>query len=315
MAIKPLTKTAVQMLTAGTADAQRRIDNYLMARLKGVPRTRIYQMLRKGEVRVNRGRVRPDYRLEDGDQVRIPPVTLPERESPGQPPVYLQRMLDDALLYEDRHMLVLNKPSGIVVHGGSGRTFGIIEVLRHQRPDEHQLQLVHRLDQATSGCLLLSKTPESLRTLQKEFVSGKVTKKYLALLKGDIGEAAVQVDRALKKNVVNSGERMVRIDNAGKSALTRLQRKAVYRDSCLAEASIVTGRTHQIRVHAMHLGHPVAGDEKYGDGIFNKRLRRGGLKRLFLHASRLELRDLNGKKRGFHAPLAADLEEFLSSHE
>ncbi len=305
----------VQFVTAGPADENRRLDNYLMARLKGLPRTRIYQMLRRGEVRVNKGRAKQNYRLQQGDIIRIPPVVLEAPADRGRPPRYLLEMVEKATLYEDQDLLLLNKPSGLVVHGGSGRTFGVIELLRHLRPGAENLQLVHRLDQDTSGCLLLCKSVPRLKMLQDDFREGRVTKKYLALLRGNPGKKPVDVSAPLKKNVLSSGERVVKVDDSGKSAMSTFSRRRAFSSSCLAEVLIATGRTHQIRVHASHIGHPVAGDEKYGDENFNSALRKRGLKRLFLHASELTLMPGSRQELQIKAPLPADLEEFLKSHE
>ena len=305
----------VQFVTAGTDDENRRLDNYLMARLKGLPRTRIYQMLRRGEVRVNKGRVKQSYRLRIGDVIRIPPVRLNVSEPGRQPPGYLLEMVKNASIYEDEELLVLNKPAGVVVHGGSGRSFGVIELLRHLRPEEEHLQLAHRLDQDTSGCLVLCKSVTGLRHLQDDFREGRVVKSYIALLKGDIGRQAVDVKLPLKKNMLSSGERIVRVDDSGKAAESRFMRTRKYQSSCLADVGIITGRTHQIRVHASHLGHALAGDEKYGDSDFNSLLRKRGLKRLFLHASKLTLRPGSSRELVLQAPLASDLESFLRHHE
>lgn len=314
MSLNPDKKSAVKIVTAGPDDAERRIDNFLIARLKGLPRTRVYQMLRRGEVRVNKGRVKQGYRLQAGDQVRIPPVKLDSPKTNSEPPRFLLEMVRNALLYEDQEIIALNKPSGIVVHSGSGRSYGVIEVLRHLLPGEENLQLVHRLDQATSGCLLLCKSPQHLKKLQNEFRDGRVVKTYHALLKGKLGRKPVPVSKPLKKNTMRSGERMVRVDEAGKPAESCFTRQKVYQDSCLAEVSISTGRTHQIRVHASHLGHPIAGDEKYGDPEFNRRLRKNGLKRLFLHASELVLNRGKANEIQLQAPLAEDLKLFLNKH-
>jgi 23S rRNA pseudouridine955/2504/2580 synthase len=307
-------KSPVQLITIDSDDDTRRIDNFLMARLKGLPRTRIYQMLRRGEVRVNKGRVRQGYRLQKNDIVRIPPVSTAVQEDPGKPPVYMLDMLHNAVLFEDEHIIALNKPSGIVVHSGSGRSFGVIEVLRYLRPDESNLQLVHRVDQATSGCLLLSKTVQGLKQLHQALRSRQVEKQYIALLKGDIGKQLVNIDIPLKKNTMLSGERVVTPDMAGKTAQSCFKRRQVFKDSCLTDIIIETGRTHQIRVHSQYIGHPVAGDDKYGDRDFNKILRRTGLKRLFLHASQLKLPDYGKNGLTIKAPLPDELQVFLQQH-
>ena len=310
----PNYKTAVQQITVDSDDDTRRIDNFLMSRLKSLPRTRIYQMLRRGEVRVNKGRVKQGYRLQKGDVVRIPPVFMNPREEQGRPPAYMLDMVQSAILFEDDNIIALNKPSGIVVHSGSGRSFGVIEVLRILRPEDDNLQLVHRIDQATSGCLLLSKTASSLRQLHQAFKNGQVKKKYIALLKGDIGKQALTVNISLKKNIMRSGERLVKVDTEGKNAESCFRRRQVFQQTCLADLSIQTGRTHQIRVHAQYIGHAVAGDTKYGDEELNRALRRAGLKRLFLHASELKLAGYGKRGLSIKAPLSADLHDFLKTH-
>ena len=292
----------------------RRIDNFLMARLKGLPRTRIYQMLRRGEVRVNKGRIKQGYRLQTGDIVRVPPVTLAAPLDPGLPPIYMQNMIAAAVLFEDDNIIALNKPSGIVVHSGSGRSFGVIEVLRYLRPGDRNLQLVHRIDQATSGCLLLCKNAAGLKNLHLAFRGGHVEKKYTALLKGDIGKKTINLDVALKKNQGSSGERLVKVDAAGKPAQTSFRRTMLFQQTCMADIVIDTGRTHQIRVHAQHIGHPVAGDSKYGDEDLNRILRHQGLKRLFLHASTLRLANYGRRGLTIAAPLSVELEKFIAGH-
>jgi 23S rRNA pseudouridine955/2504/2580 synthase len=308
-------KTSVQQLIINSDDDTRRIDNFLMSRLKGVPRTRIYQMLRKGEVRVNKGRVKQSYRLKTDDIVRIPPVLISHSEEQGTPPAFLSEMVSSAVLYEDEDIIALDKPSGIVVHSGSGRSFGVIEVLRYLRPGENNLQLVHRIDQQTSGCLLLSKTSRGLRLLHTALRAKQARKSYTALLKGDIGKTKLEVDVSLKKNVMLSGERLVQADETGKSAQSIFKRIQLFQRTCLANVVIETGRTHQIRVHARHIGHPVAGDDKYGDRELNKVLRRAGLKRMFLHASQLDLPGYGENGLIIKAPLSPRLQEFLKSHE
>jgi len=307
-------KSPVQQIIINPADDGRRIDNFIMGRFSDLPRARVYQMLRRGEVRVNKGRVKQSYRLQTDDIVRIPPLAMVTRVEPGKPPAYLLNMLKSGLLYEDKHIIALNKPSGIVVHSGSGRSFGVIEILRYLRPDDTELQLAHRIDQATSGCLLLAKTTAGLRQLHQALRGRQVKKHYIALLRGDIGQQEVRVNKPLKKNTVLSGERLVQVDTAGKAAESRFTRRQVYQDSCLVDVLIDTGRTHQIRVHSRSMGNAVAGDDKYGDRDFNRALRRNGLKRLFLHASRLELPEYTNEGLTIKAPLSADLQEFLRQH-
>lgn len=272
-------------------------------------------MLRKGEVRVNKGRIKQSYRLQLGDVVRVPPVLIKPEVDHGKPPAYMLEMLRSAFLFEDDDIIALNKPSGIVVHSGSGRSFGIIEILRYLRPEQANLQLVHRLDQETSGCLLLSKTGPGLRALHKALRGKQVEKKYVALLKGDIGERELKVDVPLGKNIMLSGERLVQVDKDGKVAQSRFERLQRFRHTCLVNVRIDTGRTHQIRVHSRHIGHPVAGDDKYGDRDLNKILRRSGLKRMFLHAAQLDLADYGTNGLNISAPLSSNLQEFLEAHE
>lgn len=286
----------------------RRIDNFLASRYKGVPKTRIYQMLRRGEIRINGGRVKQDYRLKMGDSVRIPPIREGERPAPVAPPGYLVEMVRQSVIYEDEAMIILNKPAGIVVHGGSGRSFGVIEILRWLRPAEKGIQLVHRLDQQTSGCLMIAKDAAALRQLHRALKEGKVEKRYLALLKGRLGRRGHKVELPLRKSALRSGERMVEVDQQGKPAITHFKTVRELNQATLAEVLITTGRTHQIRVHGAHIQHPIAGDEKYGDKAFNRSLRQLGLKRMFLHASSLRLPQLVGKSGlEITAPLPDDL--------
>ncbi len=283
-------KSAVRHLVVEPEFAGQRIDNYLMRLLKGVPRSYVYRILRRGEVRVNKGRIGASYRLAAGDLLRIPPVQISNRE-PGRPPTRLLQRLDRAILYEDDRFLVLDKPSGVAVHGGSGLSFGVIEALRVLRPDARQLELVHRLDRDTSGCLLISKRRSALRILHQLMRDNRVDKRYLALLAGPWrGSERVEVDAPLLKNTLKGGERMVRVDPRGKRAVTRFRVLRRFDDASLVEAQLLTGRTHQIRVHAAHLGMPILGDAKYGDGDANRAARELGLGRLFLHAASLRFR-------------------------
>lgn len=263
------------------------MDNFLINRLKGVPKSHIYRLLRKGEVRVNKGRKRAEYRLSPGDVVRIPPIRQAERAEEPAIDARAMKRIEEAVLYEDQRLLVLDKPSGIAVHGGSGLSFGIIEALRLLRPDERELELVHRLDRDTSGCLLISKRRSALRYLHAIMRENRVEKRYVALLAGNWRRDRVDVDAPLLKNVLKSGERIVTADPRGKPALTRFRVRARYEGAMLVEAQLVTGRTHQIRVHAAHLGTPILGDEKYGDPEGNRWTRGLGLRRLFLHAESL----------------------------
>ncbi len=268
----------------GPGNEGQRIDNFLRLRFKGVPKSHIYRILRSGEVRVNRRRIRQGYRLTEGDVVRIPPLHYDVTSSPGRPHHAVLEQIQASIVFEDAHLLVLNKPSGMAVHGGSGLSYGVIEALRALRPDAPYLELVHRLDRDTSGCLAVAKKRGALRALHALLRDKKVEKVYMALLRGRWRGGRQQVEIPLRKNVLRSGERIVRAGGQGKAALTWFDPLARTEVATLARVRPATGRTHQIRVHAAHMGHPVAGDSKYGDTAFNGQLRDLGLKRLFLHA-------------------------------
>ncbi len=303
----------VRHLRIDAGHAGQRIDNFLLRELKGVPKTRIYRLLRKGEVRVNGGRIDPTYRLQADDTLRLPPVrqSSEPKESRLPPKEMLQR-LEAAVLYEDDKLLVLNKPSGIAVHGGSGISFGAIEALRVLRPQARELELVHRLDRDTSGCLMIAKRRSKLRALHEALRSGRISKKYLTLLAGKLPRGSVPVEAALEKHQLQGGERMVRVTANGMQARTVFRALQRYPQASLAEADIATGRTHQIRVHALHIGHPVLGDDKYGDREQNKLMRRHGLKRLFLHAHSLTIRLDDGEPElTITAPLSPELQSVL----
>lgn len=273
--------------------AGQRIDNYLLTRLKGAPRTLVYRILRKGEVRVNKGRIKPEYRLQAGDSVRIPPVRLPEADAPALVGQGILTALERSILYEDKGLIVVNKPAGLAVHGGSGLQFGVIEAMRQLRPEHQQLELVHRLDRDTSGCLMIAKKRSMLRHLHAQLRGdgpGKgVTKCYLALVRGRWPASTRKVHAPLMRNNLRSGERMVEVNPEGKESLTEFRVLQRFGDfATLVEARPITGRTHQIRVHARHAGHPIAGDTKYGDDEFSRAIREKGGKRLFLHAISLD---------------------------
>jgi 23S rRNA pseudouridine955/2504/2580 synthase len=314
--MKDLSKDAVSHLAVDEAGAGQRVDNFLLRLLKGVPKSHIYRILRSGEVRVNRKRVRPDARLAAGDDLRIPPVRVaePSARHPRSPahPVAMP------ILYEDDALLAIDKPAGLAVHGGSGIAFGVIEQLRAARPQARFLELVHRLDRDTSGVLLVAKKRAALLALHASFREGKTDKRYLVLVQGRWREATRKVDLPLTKFVTGAGERRVRIErDGGKVARTVFHRRRVWADAqppvTLLEAELHTGRTHQIRVHLTHLGFPLAGDDKYGDFAWNKVLARQGLKRMFLHAWHLSLpHPSDGQRLALESPLPADLEAFLA---
>ena len=303
---------AVQWLEVDAEHAGQRIDNFLFTRLKGVPKSCVYRILRTGEVRRNGGRVKAQDRLEAGDRVRLPPVRVAERDAPSLPLNALRARIEPRILFEDDDLLVLNKPSGMAVHGGSGLSYGVIEALRELRPHARALELVHRLDRDTSGCLLIAKKRGALRALHEQFRDDDVNKVYLALLAGQWAQSRWRVDAPLKKNVLQSGERMVRVAHDGKAAVTEFRRLTRHAEATLVEARPITGRTHQIRVHARHLGHPVAGDDRYGDDATNRRFRQLGLKRLFLHARETTFKHpRTGAPLRVEAPLDDDLTGFL----
>jgi len=282
-----------------------RLDNFLSGRLKGVPRSLIYRICRTGEVRVNGRRAKPDQRLVAGDEVRIPPVRVAERGESAPPPDTQMNRVEAAIIHEDREFLVIDKPAGVASHGGSGVSFGAIELLRAARPRD-TLELAHRLDRDTSGVLVLTRKRSALTALQAAIREGRVEKRYMALIEGALPKVRLTVDAPLRKSVLQGGERMVRVDPEGKESRSHFSEIERYVGASLVEVALETGRTHQIRVHAQHLGQPLAGDEKYGDREFNKAMRDIGLKRLFLHAARFEF-DLGERSYSFSAPLAPEL--------
>ena len=299
-------------ISVSPEQAGRRIDNFLLAHLKTIPKSRIYQMLRRGEVRANGGRIKPDYRLQPGDDIRIPPLFEQARADPGKPPERLVKTIRSCVIYEDERVVVVNKPSGLVVHAGSGSAFGVIEVLRELYRPEQTLHLVHRLDKETSGCLLIAKDMIVLRRVNQALKNGEVEKEYDALLQGRLRKKNIRVDTPLQRHRNHRGDGRVRTDESGKSAFSRFSTVKVYREATRVKVRTATGRTHQIRVHAGSIGHPLAGDGKYGDREFNREMRKAGLKRMFLHAGKLTVPAL--RKTGdyrFSAPLPGDLEEIL----
>ncbi len=303
--------TRVRYCQIDSDQAGQRVDNFLIRELGGVPKTLVYRILRKGEVRVNKGRVKPEYRLQAGDEVRIPPVQTASK-SEVTVDARSADTIEIPILFEDNALLVVNKPSGLAVHGGSGLSFGLIELLRRQRPDEKYLELAHRLDRETSGVLLLAKSRKALMSLHTQLRERHTEKHYLALLCGRLRKTR-EINAALRKNTLQSGERVVRVDaTEGRAALSRFKPITQYAGVTYADVEILTGRTHQIRVHAQHAGLPLAGDAKYGERACNQRLRSFGLKRLFLHASELHLRHpLSAEPLCFRAPLAHDLQRVL----
>ena len=282
----------VMILSIDEDQAGQRLDNFLIARLKGVPRSKIYNVIRKGEVRVNKGRIKPEYKLMSGDSVRVPPIRTAEAGTEAKASNQMMSLLAKSILFEDDGLLVINKPPGLAVHGGSGITLGLIETLRQMRPDAKHLELVHRLDRDTSGCIMVAKKRSYLRHLQaalreKSAGAGGITKVYRALVNGDWSKRVHQVNAPLLKTEVAGGERVVRVHPEGKPSLTEFKVLQRFDGFSLIEARPITGRTHQIRVHAQYAGHCLVGDEKYGDDDINEVMRGQGIKRLFLHASAL----------------------------
>ncbi len=284
-----------------------RIDNFLIRFFGKIPNSRIYQMLRKGEVRVNRGRIKPHYKLNTNDIIRIPPVYIYEEEV-VQPNQNIQKTILNSIVYEDEGLVVINKPAGIVSHGGSHQSYGVIEIFRAIGDEYQSLELVHRLDKDTSGCLILAKNIPILRKLQKRLRDKESLKTYKALLSGKVRKKKNEINSPLKKNTISSGERIVTIDDKGKSASTIFFRERIFKDSTLVKIELVTGRTHQIRVHSASVGNFVIGDKKYGDRLINSKFRKLGLKRMFLHAQSLNFISPITEKRII---IEADLEESL----
>lgn len=305
-----------QQVSWQTIDAEyagQRIDNYLLARLKGVPKSLVYRILRKGEVRVNKKRVKPEYKLQPNDLVRIPPVRVAAEAPLPSAKLDQVQQLEQCILYEDDLVMVLNKPAGLAVHGGSGLQFGLIENLRALRPQAKHLELVHRLDRDTSGCIMIAKRRSALRALHEQLRAKTIDKQYYALVRGHWQGHMNAVQAPLKKNTLKSGERIVRVDAEGKPSHTKFRIVEKFAQATLVEASPVTGRTHQIRVHALHAGHPIAADDKYGDKQFDELMRASGLQRLFLHAHKLQFQHPQDNDRTItvEAPLDDNLRTTL----
>ncbi len=303
---------AVKMVEIDADQAGQRIDNFLLARLKGAPKSLIYRILRKGEVRVNKGRIKADYRLQAGDMVRIPPVRLGEPASDSRPAERDLNRIEQSIIYEDKRLLIINKPSGFAVHGGSGLSYGVIEALRALRPEAPFLELVHRLDRETSGCLIIAKKRSALRLLHELLRGNQVDKQYLTLVRGGWGGGDRRIEAPLRKNTLRSGERMVIVSEDGKAARSLFRPISTSSQASLMQIKLDTGRTHQIRVHAAHSGYPIAGDEKYGDEVFNASMKAHGLKRLFLHAVSLKFTmPDDGQNIVITAPLPTELNNVL----
>ncbi|MDA8129073.1 MAG: RluA family pseudouridine synthase [Betaproteobacteria bacterium] len=315
MKMKDLEKDSVRRVRVDDSADNQRLDNFLMARLKGVPKSRIYKLVRGGEVRINGGRVDVGYRLKLGDEVRIPPVRTAEPVI--TPATHLPhgglRLLPN-VLYRDDALIALNKPAGMAVHGGSGISRGVIEQMRLELPECRYMELVHRLDRETSGVLLIALKRRALVGLHAAMREGRIEKRYLTLVAGRWPNPLQHVKLPLHKRVTDEGEKRVTVRDEGQAAHTIFRRLRQFEAFTLLETELKTGRTHQIRVHASHLGFPIAGDDKYGDFELNKRLAKQGLKRMFLHAARLAFdHPISGERMQVEAPLPDDLARFLDT--
>jgi 23S rRNA pseudouridine955/2504/2580 synthase len=310
----PGPKSKVTLRTVTADEAGQRIDNFLMRHFKTVPRSRVYRLLRKGEVRINRKRVDVEYRIQEGDEVRLPPVRIDAGGEPGRPSTSLLELIERAVIFQDKHLLVIDKPAGVAVHGGSGMSFGVIEALRASRPRE-TLELVHRLDRDTSGCLLVARERSTLTALHALIRNGGMHKTYLALVAGSWQLGTKRIDAPLATDNRQHGERHVRVAAAGKDSVSVFKPVQFFGPlATLMEVDIPTGRTHQIRVHASFAGHPLLGDDKYGDRERNADLKAHGLKRTFLHAQSVAF-EWPGSGVPFHAsaPLPAELAAVLDA--
>jgi len=306
-------KPKVRFITIDAEDAGQRIDNFLVRTLKGVPKSLVYRLLRKGEIRVNKKRKKPEYKLAIEDVIRVAPIRVSEKDTTVSTQLNVVSNLESQILFEDERLIVINKPSGMAVHGGSGLNFGLIEALRALRPEARMLELVHRLDRDTSGCLVVAKKRSALRNLHEQLRNKKVQKYYHALVKGRWSPKLTKVTEGLKKNDLKSGERVVVVDNInGKESETRYKVLQHYSGATLVRAFPVTGRTHQIRVHCQVKGHPIACDPKYGHEDFDEEMKGLGLNRLFLHAASIEFtHPLSNERIKVEAPLEPSLEKLL----
>jgi 23S rRNA pseudouridine955/2504/2580 synthase len=307
-------KSPVTLRSITADEAGQRIDNFLMRHFKTVPRSRVYRLLRKGEVRVNRKRVDAEYRIQEGDEVRLPPVRIETGDDLRRPSSSLVELIEQAVIFQDRHLLVIDKPAGVAVHGGSGMSFGVIEALRASRPRE-ALELVHRLDRDTSGCLAVARDRSTLVALHALIRNGGMHKTYLALVAGSWQLGTKRIDAPLATDNRQHGERHVRVAPAGKDSVSVFKPVQFFGPlATLMEVDIPTGRTHQIRVHASFAGHPLLGDDKYGDRARNADLKSHGLKRMFLHAQSIAF-EWPGSGVPFHvsAPLPEELAAVLDA--
>jgi 23S rRNA pseudouridine955/2504/2580 synthase len=304
-----LSKARATTLEVGDDSAAQRIDNFLFRHLKGVPKSHVYRVLRSGEVRVNSGRVKPEYRLQPGDRVRVPPIRISQEQKTKARPA------EFPLAHEDEALLIVDKPAGVAVHGGSGVSYGVIESLRASRPQAKYLELAHRLDRDTSGLLIVARKRGALVELHRMLREGEVEKVYLAVAKGGWEGGPRELRESLHKYVDAKGERRVAVREDGMKAVTRVRALKKSADFSLLEVRLLTGRTHQIRVHLAHAGHPVLGDGKYGDFELNRRLEKEGVRRLFLHASRLAfIHPVTREKLELRSPLPDEMKQFVEKN-
>lgn len=305
-----MTETAHTATHIEVSDAEsgQRLDNFLLRKLSGVPKTRIYRAIRKGEVRVDKGRAKPERKLAAGEVIRIPPIGSVETPAKAEAPARWNQRIAQSLVFEDKGLIIVNKPTGLAVHGGSGIDFGLIETLRQQRVDQPYLELVHRLDRDTSGLVMIAKRASVLRELHDLLRNNGIDKRYLALVAGKWPSHLARVQAKLGKSALSSGERMVRVDASGKPSITDFRVVERLAGATLIEAKPITGRTHQIRVHAQHAGHPILGDVKYSDDGQLAIAKEAGLRRLFLHAHALRF-ELAGKTIEVRAELDEELSE------
>lgn len=302
----------VQFVRVEDLQQGQRLDNFLFKLLKGLPRSRVYRFIRRGEVRVNKKRCKPEYKLQRGDLVRVPPHQAADLSQPPAPSQNLSRLLQDSVIKEDEAMLVINKPAGLAVHGGSGIRLGLIEAVRQIKPEWQQAELAHRIDRDTSGCLVLCKNLKYLRGLQEQLKNKSVDKRYQALVFGQWPEQLTEVDAPLAKNTLQSGERVVRVDKEGKASRTRYQVLDRFPAYTLVEARPETGRTHQIRVHCQHSGHSIVGDSKYLAGAEGPSRELLSYKNLCLHAAYIGFANpLSGAQVQAAAPLPEHLQSLL----
>lgn len=304
----------VHSVTVDENKVSQRIDNFLFNYLKNIPKSKIYRIIRKGEVRVNKKRVKPDYKLCYQDEIRIPPLrpalSLAEQKE-MEPSESLIELVRNSIILDNAELMAVNKPSGLPVHGGSGLTGGVINILRVMFKEYKFVELIHRLDKDTSGCLLIAKTGAALRNCQKAWQENTVEKYYYCLVKGHWPKSLQKIDVPLQKNTLQSGERIVRVDSQGKPSITYFKPLEYLKNATLLEVKLGTGRTHQIRVHSAHAGHPIAGDPKYGDKAFNQEMKKEGLTRLFLHALKLILPSSCSKQTELIAELPKELSALI----